>query len=361
MTNATRLWILGAADHEMAAIETLLREAGEEFVCAINDDGSRVTPRTAYCRESQVATGEALLHWLDDRGLDADSCHGEDSQVQIYCVECAAPIIEDDCIECQLGHTSIDHHRPGDPGYERPPGEFLTASSIGQVVAALACIPGALQFFEFSEEPTAATVGEFALATDGVVIGAECDVSDDPAEVWALVVPRDTVIVAACDHCLGAAWGGQCPGVSRDDVREYRARMAAQRPHDQVSVDEYRSRFDAALAAIAAAPTMPVLECYCGACGNHGDRGLCDCGYCGGQYSNAVDLRGTHVAELPDAASYAGIAYLATVDGRGASKTVLGGATTPELVEAFMTQWGPSHGLREIYGSPQRGFAGGIV
>src|SRR5690606_25622302 len=32
----------------------------------------------------------------------------------------------------------IDHHRPGDPGYGRPPEEFLAASSIGQVITELA-------------------------------------------------------------------------------------------------------------------------------------------------------------------------------------------------------------------------------
>src|SRR5690606_5323560 len=32
----------------------------------------------------------------------------------------------------------IDHHCPGDPGYGRPPSEFLTASSLGQVISELA-------------------------------------------------------------------------------------------------------------------------------------------------------------------------------------------------------------------------------
>src|SRR5690606_38968626 len=52
---------------------------------------------------------------------------GED--YTLYCVECA-PTARD--------RVQIDHHRPGDPGYGRPPAEFLPASSLGQVIAELA-------------------------------------------------------------------------------------------------------------------------------------------------------------------------------------------------------------------------------
>ena len=33
---------------------------------------------------------------------------------------------------------------------------------------------------------------------------------------------------------------------------------------------------------------------------------------------------------------------------------------TPEQISAFMS-WGPSNGLTDIYGDPQRGFAGGYI
>ena len=43
-----RAWILGAADPEMEAIESLLRAAGEQFVYAITSEGRRVKPEGAY-------------------------------------------------------------------------------------------------------------------------------------------------------------------------------------------------------------------------------------------------------------------------------------------------------------------------
>lgn len=55
----------------------------------------------------------------------------------VYWVECRAAdghvIVSGSYVE-----FAIDHHRTGDPGYGRPPEEFLSASSIGQVIAELA-------------------------------------------------------------------------------------------------------------------------------------------------------------------------------------------------------------------------------
>jgi hypothetical protein len=65
------------------------------------------------------------------------------------------------------------------------------------------------------------------------------------------------------------------------------------------------------------------------------------------------------VEELPDAASYAGHAYVTTVADRdGRKKIVLGGNTTPDMVHCFIKGWAPAQGLTEIYGVPERGFAG---
>src|SRR5690606_38920003 len=108
MTNRNRIWVLGAPDPEMAAIESLLRECGERVEYALDDRGERVTPATAYrCPPLKVPAGST-----------------------VYAVECIATLPK--------GWARIDHHRPGDPGYGRPPAEFLSASSIGQVIAELA-------------------------------------------------------------------------------------------------------------------------------------------------------------------------------------------------------------------------------
>ena len=98
-----RLWVLGSADPEMERIEKLLAECGEDYVHA-SRNGERVRGGDAYrCDPVEGAT-----HW----------------------VECESPGQEREAV--------IDHHRPGDPGYGRPPDDFLSASSIGQVISELA-------------------------------------------------------------------------------------------------------------------------------------------------------------------------------------------------------------------------------
>src|SRR5690606_34885663 len=105
----SRLWLLGAPDPEMEMIEGLLRECGETVVYATTGDGERVTAATAYrCPVPEVPDG-----------------------VVVYAVECVDVLPDGWWVR-------IDHHRPGDPGYGRPPSEFLAASSIGQVIAELA-------------------------------------------------------------------------------------------------------------------------------------------------------------------------------------------------------------------------------
>src|SRR5690606_2809265 len=103
-----RVWVLGAPDPEMKAIEALLRECGERVEYALSDRGERVTPATAYrCPPLKVPAGST-----------------------VYAVECF-DVLPD-------GWVRIDHHRPGDPGYGCPPAEFMSASSIGQVISELA-------------------------------------------------------------------------------------------------------------------------------------------------------------------------------------------------------------------------------
>src|SRR5690606_7026148 len=102
MNMTHRIWILGAPDPEMEAIESLLRKCGEHVEYALDDRGARVTPATAYrCPLPDVT---------------ADST--------VYAVECLDVLPE--------GWVRIDHHRPGDPGYGRPPHEFLSVSSVGR-------------------------------------------------------------------------------------------------------------------------------------------------------------------------------------------------------------------------------------
>src|SRR5690606_10920689 len=106
-----RVWVLGASDPEMQLIEGLLAEAGEQVAHALDATGQRVHPGAAY-----RATA-----------LSAPVPEG----ATVYAVECGGPAIPARAVV-------IDHHRPGDPGYGRPPAEFLPASSIGQGIPPLA-------------------------------------------------------------------------------------------------------------------------------------------------------------------------------------------------------------------------------
>src|SRR5690606_23639838 len=118
----SRIWVLGAPDPEMEMIERTLRECGETVVYATTGDGERVTAGTAYRGESLVT--------------DVGNHPCTSGVTDVYLVECAllTPDVrfepgEDICHPELAGRTvrRIDHHRPGDPGYGRPPSEFLEA------------------------------------------------------------------------------------------------------------------------------------------------------------------------------------------------------------------------------------------
>lgn len=103
-----RLWVLGASDPEMAAIEALLNRYHETVRYAMAD-GRRVYPSNAY-----RATNDPVPQPKES--------------VHVINIECAGP---------WKSLTNVDHHKPGDFGYGLPPEEYLYASSIGQVMLLL--------------------------------------------------------------------------------------------------------------------------------------------------------------------------------------------------------------------------------
>ncbi len=158
-----KIWtfVLGAQDPEMREIERILRRAARPFVHAAKR-GSRCTARTAYEADGVVRvsrSGLALPALLPPQ----------------------APAI---FIECTvLGHAPVlrvDHHHPGDPGYEKPPEAYLEGSSLGQVLRLLEMEPNETQR-----------------------------------------------LLAAGDHCLTAAYQGACPGVDPDELLFLRASWQA--------------------------------------------------------------------------------------------------------------------------------------
>lgn len=210
----------------------------------------------------------------------------------VYAVECIDVLPE--------GWIRIDHHRPGDPGYGCPPSIFFSASSVGQVIAELDLLG----------------VASILPAADII----------------------EAILAAAADHCLAAAYRGECPGVDPDNLMRWR--IAKRAAFQGRTVEEVLADVEQARELLEDAPNERLAH---------------------GVY--VADMRGYgHVPELPEAAARDGVAYLADVTDRdGRRKIVLGGHTTPEAVRAFMTEWAPAHGLTDIYGDPARGFAGGYL
>jgi|FLYK01.1.fsa_nt_gi hypothetical protein len=323
------LWILGASDPEMERIEQLLRQVGEPVAYA-SIEGLRVRPETAYQHEKI----EALL---------ADKTRPElERYDMVLLVECALSRGDSN-----RRYVAVDHHKPGDVGYGRPPEDFFPASSIGQVVSWLAqaqligraagAIRAKLIWNEIWRGPEmlGAIAGEVSyqesLQGRWVVFGYP---DGGPSGRWAVEIPQDLVFAAAADHCLAAAYRGACPGVHPDKLMRWRVESRARfqgRPVEEVLADVERAR-----QRLRAAPRLKEL-------------------------AGAADLRGEEIPELPEAAAREGIAFVGTPrPGRDGRRKMVLQCAGPEHLAAWPS-WAKAQGLVDLYGGdPTRGFAGGF-
>jgi len=375
----------------MEMIERLLRACGEHVEYAtVWRDGARrrVTPAEAYAPD--VAIGDDL------RGLRATA----------YMVECAPAVLvgsDVDGIDWAGVAIKIDHHRPGDPGYGRPPAEFLSASSIGQVIAELA------RLGRLPEWPSACTVpgdgaGAYVLhawAPDPALWDedlGEWRGGDTPPPSWTVsvqsddiraaiyrIIPPPYIFAAAADHCLAAAYRGECPGVDPDALMRWRVEQRA--AHQGRSVEDVLADVELARAALREAPridlgaglsvcdmreaytvqTVLVVPFVEGASVDSAGVGDAKFVVFGPRAEGAWDEGGHHtfvergVAELPEAAAREGVCFVARLPGPGGRTKIVCQAGSPEQIRTFMTVWAPREGLVDIYGDPARGFAGGYM
>lgn len=237
------LFILGARDPEMIEIEAFL---------------------------SEIPTVE-IRHAVP-LGTDYYACAPIYSAHRTIWVECAP------ATGIPVDDLSIDHHRPGDVGYDATPENFWTGSSLGQV----------LNFF--GENPT-----------------------------------KLQLVIAACDHCLTAAYAGLCPGVTSADVALFRTDLRAE--FLGITTQEFTTRVDAAVESLASCETAYAVSAQC-----------------------AYKIARDKIEELPDAAAFLGIA----VEYHMPKKVGLICAS-PKLVEFWMQKNRDKTGL---YGVPERGYAG---
>jgi hypothetical protein len=305
------LWVLGASDPEMEAIERLLAQAGQKVAYA-TVAGERASPDSAY---------------------QADGTTSGHPEEPVLFVECSVRGIKPWLV--------VDHHRPGDPGYRVPPEEFLPGSSIGQVISVLAyhdSLPldgaDAAWASPYPVSPSLFPAGTIRYSPTGGWLVSARPSRYNPVS-WHRV-SQEVLFVAAADHCLAAAYQGRCPGVDPDELMRWRAETRARyqgRPVQAVLEDIARAR-----EALAQAPRVLI----------------------GGV--PVADLRGQEIPELPEAAAREGIPFLATPRARpGTRRKVVLQCAPPEVLAAW-PEWAARNGITGLYGGdPERGFAGGYL
>lgn len=261
------IFVLGAQDPEMRAIEEVLNRAGLEFAYAAIDH-VRCSAANAYRADSLVRVGK----------------NGRSSPVL------AAPNRPLAFVESRLSGRArqlhIDHHHEGDPGFSCEPARYLEGSSLGQVLTLL---------------------------------------NERPSDLQRLL--------CAADHCLTAAYQGDCPDVDPGELLFMRAAWRALLGQESLdtkighvlsAADRIRAVFDPAL-------------------------------------GEATFLDPTQVpAELAEGAAYAGlpVRYRILSMSGGHLKECIKGASF-DRIEAFINHH--RNEGRRAYGNPYRGYAGAYL
>lgn len=192
-------------------------------------------------------------------------------------------------VECTVNDREpllrVDHHNPGDPGYAQPPERYMDGASIGQ----------ALRLLEL-----------------------------EPTETQRLL--------AAADHCLTAAYQGQCPGVDPGELLFMRASWRAK-------------MWDRSLGDVVEGILESAKQVR-----RHFDSGR----------GESLFLDPTAVPDdLAEGAAYAGqpIRYRQFFPNGDLKEMLKGGST--EHIERFMAEHREAG--REVYGNPYRGYAGAYL
>ena len=192
-------------------------------------------------------------------------------------------------VECEvLGlfpHEICDHHNEGDPGFGMPPARYMEGSSLGQVLRLLGI------------EPT-----------------------------------HEQHIIAAADHCLRHAYAGMCPGVTPEELADWRERSRA--ALREITVEEIRSRIDNAIEVLKNAPRIRIAD----------------------EEVAWFPVTVERPEEIPEASARTGIPFCyVKKEPSGAKAGIMSAA--PRTIRSWMRECG----LKNVYGDPARGFAGGYL
>ncbi len=236
--------------------------------------------------------GIACLHAAKGRRrVSAQTAYAADGVVRvgldnIPCQHVLPPKAPAVFVECSLHDWQpalrVDHHHCGDPGFDAPPQDYLRGSSLGQVLSLL------------EREPT-----------------------------------ETQRLLAASDHCLTAAYQGECPGVD---------------PHDLLFL---RASWQAKMSGRTLSEVVDGILDAAKRVRRHHDS----------EFGESRFLDPTQMPrDLAEGAAYAGmpVRYRALLPEGVLKEMVKGG--TPEAIEAFMAEHRDAG--RPVYGNPHRGYAG---
>lgn len=374
------LFILGAADPEMNLIEKLLADCGATVAHAMNGM-DRIHPGNAYkaewvnyintapefgwvpdnvilveCNIGTPRDKDGKLHW---RSSYANHDGGEEEHAVpvppggLGCFDETPTII----MRSAATVTAIDHHQPGDPGYGKEPRQFLPASSIGQLITLLIKLghhlPDWAGINVMRNEYPLVGIGISHFTKEGWLIAKGPAGNEELDEVY--FKPSELILVAAAaDHCLAHAYAARCPGINIEELAKFRVNSRAELRKQSPAL--VRRDIEMAMAALKAAPRLPLgpdpsfvepVHEETSETPVHADYGM----------FMVSDLRGLNFPELPEAACRLGMGYITTVtDKDGRVKDILGGLIPPQLIRVWMSEM--KNAGREVYGDPERGFAG---
>jgi hypothetical protein len=152
-------------------------------------------------------------------------------------------------------------------------------------------------------------------------------------KLLGLTPTHEQQIIAAADHCLRHAYAGRCPGVTPKELADWRERSRA--ALREISVEELRGRIDAAIEALKKAPRIRIA-----------DEDVA--------FFSAADEK---PEEMSEASARTGIPFCYVkyeVNGINKSKIM---SAAPRTIKTWMRECK----LKDVYGDPERGFAGGYL
>jgi len=301
------VFILGAEDPEMLAIRGVLDacsphiHGGWIITQACIDNGGEAQPVASHNAYNATLLKDVSHPYQVYYPSEIDGVLGYSEEVPMEDRDGITPVyIESGLIDVDRSHAVIiDHHRPGDPGFNKQPHDYWHGSSLGQ-----------LWIFLLSLGFTVPQLEE--------------------------IFPSNRLLIAASDHCPAAAFAGLCPDINVDELRLHRRKVVAK--FRNMSVEELGARIDKAIQQILNSP-------------------ICELG---GYYYR--DCRAGEIQELNHAQLELGIPveYLMLPTPRSPrTKIGLIGTINPRLVELWMKS--KKGELIDIYGSPERGYAGGYL